>query len=90
MPDRPPRRRYPDDLTDDERKAIDGLVRVARKWPETLGIFSWSGSLVVTDRAPEVLDAMDAGDFGEIRTIDNVPLAIQGITNGGGDPSEFE
>lgn len=90
MADRPKRRAYPHDLTDDERRAIDGLARLAQRWPETLGLFSWSGSLNVTDRSPEVLDALDADGYGEIRTIDNVPLAVRRISNDGGDPNEFE
>lgn len=86
----PARRAYPHDLTDEERKAIDGLVRLARRWPDTLGIFSWSGGLVITDRRPEVLDAIDDAGYGQIRTIDAVPHAIRAISNDGGDPDEFE
>lgn len=86
----PPRRSYPDDLTDDERRAIDSLNRLARRWPDTLGLFSWAGSLRVTDRSPEVLDAIDdaGADGGEVRTIDG--LQSIDIPNDGGDPYELE
>jgi len=35
------------ELTDDEKKAIASLKRVAKKWPESLWLFSASGSLCV-------------------------------------------
>jgi hypothetical protein len=83
----PPRRCYPNDLTDEERRAIDSLMRLARRWPDTLGLFSWSGALRVTDRSPEVLDAIDGGE-GDVRTIDGL-VAIP-IPNDGGDPYELD
>lgn len=86
----PARRSYPDDLTDEERKAVDSLVRLARRWPPTLGLFSWSGALHVVDRRPEVLDYIDdhAGE-GEVRTLDDSPLPGAAIPNDGGDPYEL-
>lgn len=37
----------PPRLTDEEKKAIRSLNRLAKKWPETLWIFSGGGNAVV-------------------------------------------
>jgi hypothetical protein len=62
------------DLTPVEASAIRSLKRLARKWPDTLKLFSWSGNLYVMDAemAPGAEAALDA---------------ISGIPNDGGDPS---
>jgi hypothetical protein len=68
-------------LTEEERKAIAALHRLAKRWPDTLTLFSWSGSLVVfkSDEWNERdMDGIDASDY--------VTDTIQGITNDGGDP----
>lgn len=91
--DHPPRRSY-DDLTPRERRAVDALVRLTKRWPETLGLFSWAGSLCVIDREPETLAAIDRAGRedtyydGAIRTIDDIPPLY--IPNDGGDPNEFD
>ena len=68
-------------LTVEEEKAIASLERLARRWPDSLTLFSWSGSLVIFKsdewRArPEPCD--NASDYSVGH--------IQGIPNDGGDP----
>ena len=62
------------DLTPEEASAIKSLERLAKRWPETLKLFSWSGSLVVMD------SDMEPGSDAVLRW-------IVGINNDGGDPS---
>ncbi len=69
-----------DDLTGDEARAIASLQRLARRWPQTLTLFSWSGSLVVFHSAD--MDAVADGGRGNDLILDD----IVGIPNGGGDP----
>jgi len=39
-------------LTKEEQKAIASLERLAKKWPKSLQLFSWSGSLeIIKDEA---------------------------------------
>jgi len=39
-------------LTKEEQKAIRKLENLAKKWPESLSLFSWSGSLnVIKDQS---------------------------------------
>lgn len=67
------------ELTDEEQRAIASLRRLARRWPSTLGLFSWSGSLCVI-RMPAgggLLAENDQPDVVE---------TIHGIANGGGAP----
>jgi hypothetical protein len=65
-----------DDLTPEERKAVGSLERLAARWPSSLMLFSWSGSLCVMRS-----DRFLAGDpHGAVIT------TIQGISNDGGDP----
>lgn len=61
-------------LTEEERDAIRSLKRLAKKWPQSLKLFSWSGSLCVMDAA------MRPGSEAELDH-------IIGIPNDGGDPS---
>jgi hypothetical protein len=62
-------------ITPEEAAAIRSLKRLARKWPNSLMLLSWSGSLHVTKRNSNDIDAL-------IATILNIP-------NDGGDPDEF-
>lgn len=64
-------------LTDEERRAIASLERLAKRWPQSLMLFSWSGSLTVM-RNESALDSRDLNDL-IITTIENIP-------NDGGDP----
>ena len=61
-------------ITPEEAAAIRSLKRLARKWPKTLKLFSWSGSLVITKRNSNDIDAYIA--------------SVDGIPNDGGDPSD--
>jgi len=62
------------DLAPEEDRAIKSLKRLAKAWPQSLKLFSWSGALVV----------MDA----DIEPCNEAVLAgIYGIPNDGGDPS---
>jgi hypothetical protein len=66
-----------DDLTDEERRAIASLERLAKRWPQSLMLFSWSGTLCVM-RNESPLDSADPNDL--------VITTIEGIPNDGGDP----
>ncbi len=71
-------------LTDEERKAIAALKRLARRWPGSLTLFSWSGSLHIfktdewSERGQYGPTGYDANDYGV--------ACIDGIPNDGGDP----
>ena len=56
----------------EEQRAIKALQRLANKWPETLILFSWSGSLVVMK------------ELGHLKAVVG---DISGIRNDGGDPN---
>jgi hypothetical protein len=61
-------------ITPEEAAAIRSLKRLAKKWPNSLHLFSWSGTLMVTKRNSNDIDA-------EIAIIDGIP-------NDGGDPQQ--
>jgi hypothetical protein len=63
-------------VSKDEQKAIKSLEALGRKWPETLFLFSWSGSL-------HVMKHLEDGRLGDISH-------ISGIPNDGGDPTYEE
>lgn len=68
-------------LTAEERRAIDSLKRLAKKWPKSLWLFSASGSL-------EVMRCDESGDHamdGEGVDPRYIVASIQGIPNDGGD-----
>jgi hypothetical protein len=63
----------------DEQLAIAALKRLAKRWPQSLMLFSASGSLCV-------MPNKHAGDHGDIgRDSSAVIEIIQGIPNDGGD-----
>jgi len=66
------------ELTKEERSAVKSLERLAKRWPSSLALFSWSGSLqvVFTDFDPENMK-------------EYLITSIHGIPNEGGDP-EFQ
>jgi hypothetical protein len=68
-------------LTEEEMKAIRSLKRLARKFPKSLLLFSWSGNLCVCKRHPD--DEIDDDYPYDYRVI----TTISGITNDGGDPN---
>ncbi len=64
----------PRELEPQEVAAIRKMKRLAARWPQTLKLFSWSGSLVVMDAA------MPPGEAAIFTGIPNIP-------NDGGDPA---
>ena len=63
-------------VTKDEQKAIASIERLAKKWPQTLTLFSWSGTMNVFKSADDGQPCVITG--------------IGGIPNDGGDPSSEE
>lgn len=61
------------ELTEEEDAAIRSLRRLAKRWPASLKLFGWSGSLYVMDAEMEAGDAAVLADIG-------------GISCDGGDP----
>jgi hypothetical protein len=59
-------------ITKEEQRAIRTLKQLAKKWPDTLMLFSWSGSLCVMKK-----------DVGGLKAVIET---IHGISNDGGDP----
>ena len=68
-------RKYNLHLSKEEQKAIASLERLAKKWPETLELFGWSGSCYVTK-------SLGDGRRGLVTSIS--------IVCDGGDPSDDE
>lgn len=69
------------DLTADEAKAIASLERLAKRWPDTLMLFSWSGTLCVVKLNEDGGSPLHDGDPSS-----HVITTIHGIQNDGGDP----
>lgn len=65
------------ELTNEEKAAIEYLQRIAKWWPKSLQLFSWSGSLHV----------MKPGDG---RTYEQASVARVTISSDGGDPDGDE
>ena len=65
----------PSELTGEEKAAISSLRRLALRWPQSLMLFSQSGSLYVA-RVPSAKDELTQASF--------VAL-VSGIPNDGGD-----
>jgi len=62
-------------LTTQEKRAISELEKLAKRWPKTLVVFSWSGTLHVLKP-------------GKRRTMGQAIVAsFSGIPNDGGDPN---
>lgn len=57
-------------------KAIAELKYLGARWPDTLILFSWAGTLCVCSREED----------GKMRVIEHIP----GIPNDGGDPTDNE
>lgn len=67
-------------LTEEENKAIRSLNHLAKKFPKTLALFSWSGMLCVCKHHSDD-DNDDSYEF-PWRVVTTIP----GIANDGGDP----
>ena len=63
-------------LTKEEQKAIKSMQRLAKKWPKSLSLFSFSGSLIVCKYSDDMIDCAVS--------------SIDGIRNDGGDPENVE
>lgn len=63
-------------LTEEEARAIRSLQRLAKRWPQSLQLFSASGSLIV----------LHAGHDADPLPQDAALAHIEGIPNDGGDP----
>ncbi|HDS1208407.1 TPA: hypothetical protein QDZ84_003446 [Shewanella algae] len=61
-------------LTKKEQQAIAELEKLAKKWPKTLKLFSWSSSLCVFKEDTNGTDCLVG--------------SISGIPNDGGDPDD--
>lgn len=70
-------------LTGEEVNAIRALERLAKRWPQSLKLVSWSGSLCVI-RAD--VDFLNRDRPGFVDPNDAVITTIEGIPNDGGDP----
>jgi hypothetical protein len=66
------------ELTFDESHAIQGLKLLAKGWPKSLMLFSWSGTLTVMRSDADLSDSLSANEA--------VLATISGIPNNGGDP----
>lgn len=71
------------ETTPAERRAIRSLERLAKTWPKSLMLFSWSGSLCVIKKNEDGSTPMD--DSGWMDQ-DRIVADICGIDNDGGDP----
>jgi hypothetical protein len=71
------------DLTEEEQAAIRSLERLAKRWPRTLGLFDFSGSLSVVrgNGRGGFLYEDDGRGEAPSRIVD-----IFGIPSGGGGP----
>lgn len=67
-------------LTDEERRAIAALERLAKRWPRTLTLLSYDGSLSVIHSAD--LDVISDGTHAARQ--DLILANIDGIPNDGG------
>jgi hypothetical protein len=68
------------EMTDEERKAIAALERLARHWPQSLTLLSYDGALSVIHTADR--NYISDGDAPERQ--DRIIAHIDGIPNDGG------
>lgn len=80
----------PIDLTDEERRAIASLRRLAKRWPKSLWLFSASGTLHVMRKSPdggrpELPDKSYSSSLGGTVTDVRFSITTIDIDNDGGD-----
>lgn len=84
-------RYFPADCTPEEVRAIRALAKLKKTWPESIALFSWSGTLMIEDRTRRGKLGSPL-EFGGDRT--TIPLIADlpdiDIPNGGGDPDAEE
>lgn len=73
------------ELTDDERKAIATLKRLAKRWPKTLWLFSASGTLTVMRYGPNGEQMIVGGHLSGNGCDPNYIVDTIDIPNDGGD-----
>ena len=74
------------DLTDDEKRVIGALKRLARKWPMTLWLYSASGSLNVMRCNSEGKHAVSDRGLDQHGGVDPAySITVIDIPNDGGD-----
>jgi hypothetical protein len=73
------------ELTKEEQKAIAALKRVARKWPETLWLFSGSGTLYVMRKNEDSQYAHGGGNISHEGVDPDYVVDTIAIENDGGD-----
>lgn len=73
-----------DELTAEEHAAIVTLQHLARRWPKSLTLFSWSGSLAVLHTADR--ERLTDEHVSQVGKCDLILAFIDGIPNDGGDP----
>jgi len=76
------------DLTEEEVKAIASLRRLAKKWPQSLELFGWSGELHVLKHIPGDMHRIGGTSVSQQRQ--KSVATISGIHCDGGDPSSDE
>lgn len=64
-------------IDEEEERAIAALGRLAKRWPKSLKLFSWSGTLVILKP-------------GEGRTFHEATVGSVNIPNDGGDPNSTD
>lgn len=65
-------------VTEDEKRAIEALQRLAGRWPQSLTLFSWSGTLCIVRSEEDLFNGGDPNDA--------IVAEIGGIPNDGGGP----
>jgi len=74
------------DLTPEEKKAIASLKRLAKKWPDSLWLYSASGTLNVMRKHEDGGHAYGGGNCSSTGCDpDYIVATIHGIDNDGGD-----
>jgi hypothetical protein len=69
------------ELTKEEQNAINSLKRLAKRWPESLELFSQSGTLQVRRAGWNYVKSQWSEELEE----EYIICSIYGITNDGGD-----
>jgi hypothetical protein len=70
------------ELTDEERKAIASLQRLAKRWPRSLTLASMGGQLVVVRTDSPLFQELDGSNLNRHKA---VIADVHGIPNTGGD-----
>lgn len=69
-------------ITKEEQAAVDALRKLAKTWPKSLGLFSWSGTLCVVHVRADGCMPLASKEEADAAII----ACIYGIKNDGGCP----